>query len=213
MIWMFLLAVVLGAVFFKLGVYSVVFGLVQLAGEGAVLRDRAVPAGLRRALDPAAAAGAAGAVGALSGGRGVYRCRGRRVPGMNSGEYHRDGVSMTTAGLPLPAPFRVTRECDVRSSDAMSDRSHDTLVYRLAQMLVKLNQGEQLDPQALAEEFGVNLRTIQRDLNERFAYLPLEKTDGRYHLDPAFLGKLSTQRHRAVCVARRGARIVSVAVG
>ena len=71
--------------------------------------------------------------------------------------------------------------------------SHDTLVYRLAQMLVKLNQGERLDPQALADEFGVNLRTVQRDLNERFAYLPLEKTDGRYHLDPAFLGKLSTR--------------------
>ena len=75
----------------------------------------------------------------------------------------------------------------------MSDRSHDTLVYRLAQMLVKLNQGEKLEPAALAEEFGVNLRTVQRDLNERFAYLPLEKTDGRYHLDPAFLGKLSTR--------------------
>ena len=73
------------------------------------------------------------------------------------------------------------------------ESTHDTLVYRLAQMLVKLNQGEKLDPQALAEEFGVNLRTIQRDLNERFAYLPLEKTDGRYHLDPAFLGKLSTR--------------------
>jgi predicted DNA-binding transcriptional regulator YafY len=75
----------------------------------------------------------------------------------------------------------------------MSDRSHDTLVYRLAQMLVKLNQGEKLDPQALADDFGVNLRTIQRDLNERFAYLPLVKTDGRYHLDPVFLGKLSTR--------------------
>ncbi|MBZ0131860.1 MAG: WYL domain-containing protein [Rhodocyclaceae bacterium] len=60
-------------------------------------------------------------------------------------------------------------------------------------MLVKLNQGGKLDPQALAEEFGVNLRTIQRDLNVRFAYLPLQKTDGRYHLDPAFLGKLSTR--------------------
>jgi predicted DNA-binding transcriptional regulator YafY len=60
-------------------------------------------------------------------------------------------------------------------------------------MLVKLNQGEKLDPQALADEFGVNLRTIQRDLNERFAYLPLEKTAGRYHLDPAFLGNLSTR--------------------
>jgi predicted DNA-binding transcriptional regulator YafY len=75
----------------------------------------------------------------------------------------------------------------------MTDSFHDTLVYRLAQMLVKLNQGEKLNPQALADEFGVNLRTIQRDLNVRFAYLPLQKTDGYYHLDPTFLGKLSTK--------------------
>lgn len=75
----------------------------------------------------------------------------------------------------------------------MSAQYHDTLVYRLAQMLIKLNQGEKLDPHALAEEFGVNLRTVQRDLNERFAYLPLEKVNGRYHLDPTFLGKLSTR--------------------
>lgn len=33
---------------------------------------------------------------------------------------------------------------------------HDNvLVYRLVQLLIKLNQGEKLDPQALAEEFGV----------------------------------------------------------
>ena len=75
----------------------------------------------------------------------------------------------------------------------MTPNSHDTLVYRLAQILVKFNQGEKLDPQTLAEEFGVNLRTIQRDLNVRFAYLPLQKIDGCYHLDPAFLGKLSTR--------------------
>lgn len=75
----------------------------------------------------------------------------------------------------------------------MTISSHDTLVYRLAQMLVKLNQGEKLNPQALADEFGVNLRTIQRDLNVRFAYLPLEKSDGHYYLDRAFLGKLSTK--------------------
>jgi hypothetical protein len=37
----------------------------------------------------------------------------------------------------------------------MNAGAHDTLVYRLAQMLVKLNQGERLDPQALADEFGV----------------------------------------------------------
>ncbi len=75
----------------------------------------------------------------------------------------------------------------------MAPDSHDTLVFRLAQMLVKLNQGEKLDPRNLAEEFGVNLRTVQRDLNVRFAYLPLQKSDGRYHLDPTFLGKLSTK--------------------
>jgi len=75
----------------------------------------------------------------------------------------------------------------------MTNGTHDTLVYRLAQILVKLNQGEKLDPLALADEFGVNLRTIQRDLNLRFAYLPLQKNEGRYHLDPAYLGKLSTR--------------------
>lgn len=69
--------------------------------------------------------------------------------------------------------------------------NHDTLVYRLAQMLYKLNLGESLEPAAMAEEFGVNLRTIQRDLNERFAYLPLHKVDGRYRLEQAFLGKLN----------------------
>lgn len=74
-----------------------------------------------------------------------------------------------------------------------SSNDHDTLVYRLAQMLVKLNQGEKLAPRELADEFGVNLRTIQRDLNVRFAYLPLQKTGGKYHLDPAYLGKLSTK--------------------
>ncbi len=75
----------------------------------------------------------------------------------------------------------------------MSTGTHDTLVYRLSMMLVKLNQGEKLDPQDLADEFGVNVRTIQRDLNERFAYLPLQRTGIKYHLDPAFLGKLNTR--------------------
>jgi predicted DNA-binding transcriptional regulator YafY len=75
----------------------------------------------------------------------------------------------------------------------MASDNHDTLVYRLAQILVKLNQGERLNPQGLADEFGVNPRTIQRDLNVRFAYLPLQKSEGHYHLDPTFLGKLSTK--------------------
>ena len=47
----------------------------------------------------------------------------------------------------------------------MSSGHHDTLVYRLAQMLVKLNQGEKLDPQALAEEFGVQPSQIHGWVN------------------------------------------------
>ena len=85
---------------------------------------------------------------------------------------------------------------------AMPDAGHDTLVHRLAMMLLKLNQGDSLDPKQLASDFGVNLRTIQRDLNVRFAYLPLEKSEGRYRLDPAFLGKLGAKDiERFACLA------------
>ena len=70
---------------------------------------------------------------------------------------------------------------------------HETIVYRLAQILIKLNQGEKIEPKDLAKEFGVNLRTIQRDLNQRFGYLPIIKEDGRYRLGDYALGKLSTK--------------------
>lgn len=70
--------------------------------------------------------------------------------------------------------------------------NHDTLVIRLTQILIKLNQGERLDPKLLADEFGVNARTIQRDLNQRFSYLPLQKADGKYSLQDVYLGKLNS---------------------
>lgn len=77
------------------------------------------------------------------------------------------------------------------SSMISSVKVHEKLVYRLSQVLTKLNQGESLDPQALADEFGINLRTIQRDINVRFACLLLIKNPGRYRLDAAHLGKLT----------------------
>lgn len=75
----------------------------------------------------------------------------------------------------------------------MKKPSHDHLAWRLAAILMKLNNGERLDVDALAEEFGVHKRTIQRDIQERFAFLPLEKTDGRYALDPAYLGRITVK--------------------
>ena len=75
----------------------------------------------------------------------------------------------------------------------MAQQDHEALAQRLTQILLKLNQGEHLVPADLAAEFGVTLRTIQRDLNDRLSFLPFEKTDGRYHLHPSALGKLSHQ--------------------
>jgi predicted DNA-binding transcriptional regulator YafY len=73
----------------------------------------------------------------------------------------------------------------------MPEPQHDTIAYRLSQILIKLNQGDHLDPAELAEEFGTHVRTIQRDLKVRMAYLPMLKTRGRYHLEQAYLGKLN----------------------
>lgn len=69
--------------------------------------------------------------------------------------------------------------------------AHDLLAWRLTAILQKLNQGERLDVDQLAEEFKVHRRTIQRDLLDRFAFLPLEKHDGLFALDPAYLGRLT----------------------
>jgi len=73
----------------------------------------------------------------------------------------------------------------------MTQGHHDTIAYRLSQILIKLNQGDHLDPDELAAEFGTHVRTIQRDLKVRMAYLPLIKSAGRYHLESAYLGKLN----------------------
>jgi predicted DNA-binding transcriptional regulator YafY len=81
-------------------------------------------------------------------------------------------------------------------------QDHDVLAQRLTHILIKLNQGERLAPSELAQEFGVTLRTIQRDLNERLSFLPFEKVNSKYHLHSSALGKLNLQdmRHFA-CMA------------
>jgi hypothetical protein len=89
---------------------------------------------------------------------------------------------------------------------------HDTLAYRLTQILVKLNQGEKLDPQALADEFGVNLRTIQRDMNERFALPAAGKAKWPLPPGPGLSGQAQPARRRALCQPGRGARPVPLAV-
>lgn len=71
------------------------------------------------------------------------------------------------------------------------DKSHDTLAYRLSQILTKLNNAESFTANELAEEFNVSTRTIQRDINERLSYIPIEKRGDYYCMESYALGKLS----------------------
>jgi len=71
----------------------------------------------------------------------------------------------------------------------MSKPEHDTLAYRLAAILLKLNQGESFSPQELSDEFGVHERTIYRDLN-RLAGIVERSSDGKYRLVSVYRGKL-----------------------
>lgn len=70
---------------------------------------------------------------------------------------------------------------------------HDKVAFRLATILQKLNQGDTLVEKELAQEFNVSVRTIQRDLRERFIFLPLEQTKSGYHLDATYLGKFDVE--------------------
>lgn len=69
--------------------------------------------------------------------------------------------------------------------------TRETIAYRLTELLRRLNSGEKLDPLALTQEFGVNLRTIQRDLNERLGFLDLQKNNGLYQVSSSRLGLLT----------------------
>ena len=71
--------------------------------------------------------------------------------------------------------------------------THDKLGQRLGLILTKLNSGERLHIDKLAAEFNVSTRTVQRDLNQRLAYLPIEHEGKRYWLTTASLGKRSNQ--------------------
>jgi predicted DNA-binding transcriptional regulator YafY len=76
-------------------------------------------------------------------------------------------------------------------------KEHDKTAFRLASILIKLNEGEHPSVDELAVEYGVHKRTIQRDINERLSYLPIQKENGHISLDPSYLGKLSNDELRS----------------
>lgn len=74
--------------------------------------------------------------------------------------------------------------------DSKQAKSYDKLGIRLSQILIRLSAGERLRIDDLTAEFGVDRRTIQRDLNERLASLPIKRENSEYSLEPHALGKI-----------------------
>ena len=67
---------------------------------------------------------------------------------------------------------------------------HDKLATRLSLIIYKLNQGERLTIESLANEFSVSKRTIERDMN-RFSYFDIKKEGKEFFLDEIAVGKLN----------------------
>ena len=58
--------------------------------------------------------------------------------------------------------------------------TYDKLAVRLAQILMRFNNGGRFSLEELASEFNVDIRTIQRDLNQRLSFMPIKKENGKY---------------------------------
>lgn len=59
---------------------------------------------------------------------------------------------------------------------------YDRLSVRLSVIISRLLAGQSLELKALANEFGVSERTLQRDFQQRLIHLDLEHSSGSYRL-------------------------------
>lgn len=75
---------------------------------------------------------------------------------------------------------------------------YDTILTRLTIILSRLNDGEALSIKALAEEFNVSDRTIQRDFNERLISFPIYQDKKKWKMQDGFRLEKSTSVEDAV---------------
>jgi len=75
---------------------------------------------------------------------------------------------------------------------------YDTILTRLTIILSRLNDGEALSVKALAEEFNVSDRTIQRDFNERLISFPVYQDKKKWKMQDGFRLEKSTSVEDAV---------------
>lgn len=68
------------------------------------------------------------------------------------------------------------------STPASSASKGEKLAQRLSQILARLHQGDAVDKHQLAQDFQVDVRTIERDLGERLCGIVERSADGQWQL-------------------------------
>lgn len=68
------------------------------------------------------------------------------------------------------------------STSASSASKGEKLAQRLSQILARLHQGDAVDKHQLAQDFQVDVRTIERDLGERLCGIVERSADGQWQL-------------------------------
>lgn len=82
-------------------------------------------------------------------------------------------------------------------SSLNDDSKGEKLAQRLSRILARLHQGDTIDKRQLAHEFGVNLRTIERDLGERLNGIAERGPSGHWQLTHAARSTVPAQHlHR-----------------
>lgn len=74
----------------------------------------------------------------------------------------------------------------------MGSRKHERLAYRLSDIIIRLNNGERLNIESLAQDYQVCIRTLKRDFQERLATLDFSDSGPVfYRLSPSRVGYLN----------------------
>lgn len=83
------------------------------------------------------------------------------------------------------------------ASSTSTQKKGEKLAQRLSYILAQLHQGKQIDKHALAEQFGVDIRTIDRDLSERLTTIAERNKNGLWQLTNQARGTIpATHLHR-----------------
>lgn len=75
-----------------------------------------------------------------------------------------------------------------------TDTKGEKLARRLSGILARLHQGEALDKHQLVREFDIDVRTIERDLNQRLDGIAERNADGLWQLSQAWRSTVPTSR-------------------